>query len=276
MAMSWKGKFESYDGRTVVFVDEYFPVVLGKVYYKRSLCINSYELLVHHGPKCYACKSYRKNVRALLTKHQLQVNVAKMTSHANYRYLQSPERKKFMVNLKTELRKCKQEVTKLKQDLICWEEKRSKCWRGLVQRSGVNHEWENRKNLKQLPTQLIHRLFWEQQLEAMKMKVKNARQVWWDPIMIKWCLSLKLLSPFACHALRSSNPSVVIWENYTHFIEAKGGFQAEVDLQLWDWYHSRLPEVVHLCVWWGQDQGRPGVWQTLWRGGWVCECGWRQ
>ena len=29
MAMSRKGKFESYDGRTVAFVDEYFPVVLG-------------------------------------------------------------------------------------------------------------------------------------------------------------------------------------------------------------------------------------------------------
>ena len=37
MAMSRKGKFESYNGRTVAFVDEHFPVVLGKVYYKLVL-----------------------------------------------------------------------------------------------------------------------------------------------------------------------------------------------------------------------------------------------
>ena len=35
--MSRKRKFESYNGRTVAFVDEYFPVVLGKVYYKLVL-----------------------------------------------------------------------------------------------------------------------------------------------------------------------------------------------------------------------------------------------
>lgn len=119
MAMSRKGKFESYDGRTVAFVDEYFPVVLGGETYKQTIRTNSCELLVH-GPKCCACKSYRRNLRALLAKHKLekpQVNVAKTTSHANYRYLKSPECKKHMVNLKTELRNSKQEVAKLKARL---------------------------------------------------------------------------------------------------------------------------------------------------------------
>ena len=78
------------------------------------------------------------------------------------------------------------------------------------------------------------RLFWEQQLEAMKLK--DARQVRWHPMMIKWCLSLKLLSPCAYHALRSSNllvlPSERTLRDYTHFIKAKAGFQAEVDRQL--------------------------------------------
>ena len=97
---------------------------LKQQYYKQSTCISSYELLVHYGPKCYAWKSSRKIFCALLKKHQLQVNVAKTRSHANYRYPQSPEHKKCMVNLKTEL---KLEVAKLKRDSIYRGRERSKC-----------------------------------------------------------------------------------------------------------------------------------------------------
>ena len=60
MAMSRKGKFESNEGRTVAFV-EYFPVVLDGETYKHNIRTTSCELLVH-GPKCYACKSYRRNL----------------------------------------------------------------------------------------------------------------------------------------------------------------------------------------------------------------------
>ena len=237
MAMSRKGKFESYDGRTVAFVDEYFPVVLGGETYKQTICTNSCELLVH-GPKCCACKSYRRNLRALLAKHKLekpQVNVAKTTSHANYRHLKSPECKKRMVNLKTELRNSKQEVAKLKARLESIREEK-----------GVNVDEDLYKDLEDIMNERteeirnnylpnsFHRLFWEQQLEAMKLK--DARQVRWHPMMIKWCLSLKLLSPCAYHTLRSSNllvlPSERTLRDYTHFIKAKTGFQAEVDRQL--------------------------------------------
>lgn len=79
------------------------------------------------------------------------------------------------------------------------------------------------------PPNSFDRLFWEQQLEAMK--VKDVTQVRWR-LMIKWCLSLKLLSPCAYHTLCSSNllvlPSERTLRDYTHFIKAKAGFQAEV------------------------------------------------
>ena len=38
----------------------------------------------------------------------------------------------------------------------------------------------------------FHHLFWDQQLEALK--VRDMRQVRWHPMMIHWCPSLKLLS----------------------------------------------------------------------------------
>lgn len=46
------------------------------------------------------------------------------------------------------------------------------------------------------------RLFWEEQLKAASLT--NIKQVRWHPVMIKWCLNLKLLSSSAYHALRTS------------------------------------------------------------------------
>jgi len=38
----------------------------------------------------------------------------------------------------------------------------------------------------------FQRLFWEQQLKSTK--VKDKRQMHWHPMIIKWCLHLKMLS----------------------------------------------------------------------------------
>ena len=77
-------------------------------------------------------------------------------------------------------------------------------------------------------------IFWNQQLELLKRKDK--RQIRWHPMMIKWCLSLKLLSSASYHPLRSSNlvilPSVRTLRDYTHIVKAKTGFSAGIDAQL--------------------------------------------
>ena len=52
------------------------------------------------------------------------------------------------------------------------------------------------------PEGSFSRLFWEEQLKAAS--AKNPCQVRWHPVMIKWCLNLKLLSGSAYHALRTS------------------------------------------------------------------------
>ena len=55
--------------------------------------------------------------------------------------------------------------------------------------------------------------------------------------MIRWCLSLKLLSSASYSALRSSNllvlPSERTLRDYTHFIKAKPGFHPGIDEQLY-------------------------------------------
>ena len=67
-------------------------------------------------------------------------------------------------------------------------------------------------------------------------KLKNSKSMKWHPMMIRWCLNLKLLSSSAYHALRTSGflklPSERTLRDYTHFIKTRPGFQAEVDSML--------------------------------------------
>ncbi len=62
----------------------------------------------------------------------------------------------------------------------------------------------------------------------------NAKQMRWHPMMIRWCLNLKLLSSSAYHSLRTSGfiklPSERTLRDYTNYFKSKEGFQPEVDL----------------------------------------------
>lgn len=73
------------------------------------------------------------------------------------------------------------------------------------------------------PENSLRRIFWEQQLNALKMKDK--RQIRWHPAIIKWCLHLKFKSSGAYHALRSTGVLT---------LPSKGGvgFRADVNDQL--------------------------------------------
>lgn len=78
------------------------------------------------------------------------------------------------------------------------------------------------------------KLFWDEQLKAAS--VSNPTQVRWHPVIIKWCLNLKLLSSSSYHALRTSGfvklPSDRTLRLYTHYFTNKVGFQDEVNEQL--------------------------------------------
>ncbi len=80
------------------------------------------------------------------------------------------------------------------------------------------------------------KLFWDEQLKAASLS--DPRQVRWHPVIIKWCLNLKLLSSASYHALRSSGfiklPSDRTLRDYTHYFQNKTGFQNEVNKQLLD------------------------------------------
>ena len=76
--------------------------------------------------------------------------------------------------------------------------------------------------------------------------VKDARQMRWDPIMVRWCLYLRHLSCSAYEMLRETGtitlPSQRTLRHYTHHTKATMGFSHEVDQQL------KIAAKLLLCV----------------------------
>ena len=67
-------------------------------------------------------------------------------------------------------------------------------------------------------------------------RAKGPDGIRWHPMMIRWCLNLKMISSAAYHAMRSSGfvtlPSEGTLRDYSNFFQSKAGFQHEVNKQL--------------------------------------------
>ena len=243
LADSRKGKFQSANQSTVAFTDAYFPIHLNGEVYSRTVRTTDCELLVH-GSKCDSCKQYRSTLCSL---HSRKVSQPKsdstvVSSHVNFRYLRTPERRKRMTRLKAAVDSKTAEVNRKTKEI---EQLKSRL-RETTERCGIHVGKELEDDLAKImeektdeirqkyPSDSFHHLFWNQQLEALR--IQDKRQIRWHPMMIRWCLSLKLISSASYHALRSSNllvlPSERTLRDYTHIVKAKPGFQPELDQQL--------------------------------------------
>ena len=84
---------------------------------------------------------------------------------------------------------------------------------------------------RSFPNDSFRQLFWRQQLEAAIKN--NLKQMKWHPLMIRWCLSIRLISSSAYEALHNSGllrlPSQRTLRDYTHIIKPSSGFSNDVD-----------------------------------------------
>lgn len=102
------------------------------------------------------------------------------------------------------------------------------------------------------PEGSLRRLFWMEQIKAASLK--DMRNVRWHPLIIRWCLSLKLSSSSAYRAMRDSGfiklPSERTLRDYYNVFKSKPGIQAEVNEQLAR--EASLDELeswqTHVCV----------------------------
>ena len=87
---------------------------------------------------------------------------------------------------------------------------------------------------KHLQLHNILNLCIKSQLKAAS--VSDSRQVHWHPLLIKWCLNLKLISSASYHAVHSSGflrlPSECTLRNYTNYFTNQPGFQPDLNEQL--------------------------------------------
>ena len=84
------------------------------------------------------------------------------------------------------------------------------------------------------PEGSFRRILWDQQLQTMKEKIPQRRR--WHPAVIRWCLHLKFISSKAYDAVRSSGfltlPTERTLRDYTHVINSRVGFQADINEEL--------------------------------------------
>lgn len=155
-----------------------------------------------------------------------------VSSHTNYRYLSTPQKQTRMKVLKQTLDSAKHKIAYLQEQIkqsidkngVLLDEQLSNDLSGIMK--------ENDSSIAgQFPADSFQRLFWDQQIQAAKGKMG----ICWHPMIIRWCLSLKLLSSAAYHSMRTAgftNLSERTLRHYSHYTESAEGFQTEVEDQL--------------------------------------------
>lgn len=232
MAKAKKGAIKSTSGKTTAILDNAFQVSLNGEVYQETIRTTDCRLLVH-GAKCQACAEYRPHLRAMHSRWSR--DKGKVSKFSNNRYMNTPQKQRKMKNLQARAYSAEQEVKKLQEYIKSSTEKN-----GVLVDENLHNDLQavmtdQSEEINRLfPEGSFRRLFWDEQLKMAKLQ--NSKNMRWHPMMIRWCLNLKLLSSSAYHALRSSGflklPSERTLRDYTHFVKTRPGFQAEVDSML--------------------------------------------
>ncbi len=195
------------------------------------------EILVAAGERkrCEKCEAHRKSLLVMVKRLERPSTSTSPTSHANYRYLSSPQ--------------LAERCMKLHKNSIASERKLANM-RDRIEALSASHGVAITADLEQDIKEIIkdntakiaatfkedtfERMFWEQHSKAYECK--DARGMRWHPAMIKWCLYLRHLSGKAYEMLRNTGilklPSQRTLRDYTHYIPATAGFSSDVDEML--------------------------------------------
>ena len=211
---SRKGTIKSAGSVVSAYLDQSIPAYAsdGSVYTK-TVRASSCELISDQN-KCAKCTAYRKNLRAIHARQQKESTESRskrveVSSHTNYRYLSSPEKQARLSNFHTKTRALSRKVDQLKKKLD-----------RLTELNGVklNHTLDtdirtiitnnNDAISRSYSQESFEYLFWKQQKDSMLLK--DSRQMRWHPMLIKWCIHLRMLSSSCYDSLRSSGQCIII------------------------------------------------------------------
>ena len=225
-------RIESDSGTVRAYIDDGYDVWLNGRVFSSTVRTASCTILTG-GNRCISCSQYRSHLRSL---HSRWVRKRKSPAKkANNRYLSTPQKETKLKMLRERVVAAESEVQRLKLSI---EESRKQHG---VELDPLLHqdlssimEANDTAISNEFPPGSFRRLFWDEQLKVNQLK--NSKQMRWHPMMIRWCLNLKLLSSSSYHALRTSGflklPSERTLRDYTHFFKSTAGFQMEVEEML--------------------------------------------
>ena len=222
-----KGKFFSVDKKITAYEDANCKIKYDGVEYDRTIRTTGCSILVSSGP-CLSCKKSRSSLRSMYSRWQKKSQSPKKFS--NNRYLTTPQKAKKLARLQA--RALSAELQLLNEKIKNFTEAK-----GITVDSDLHNDLSSIMKdsfssvLAKFPEGSFQRLFWEQQFKASR--VSCAKNMKWHPMMVRWCLNLKLLSTSCYHALRTSGfvklPSERTLRDYTHYVKSRSGFQDDIN-----------------------------------------------
>ena len=232
---SRNGKIARQDGTVSAYLDSSLPTDgVPNATVRSAHCS-----VITSKSRCDECTAYRKNLRAIISSSSKVTSPMRRkrldsSSHTNYRHLHSPELRERLHNSKCESRSLKVQLDQMKARIG-----------KLTQSAGVTIDSRLDSDMRRIVAENNHalsssyppgsfaRIFWDQQNESLQ---KNPKQMRWHPMMIKWCIHLKMLSSSCYNSLRTSGvvrlPSERTLRDYTHVVKARSGLHGDVDEQL--------------------------------------------
>lgn len=167
--------------------------------------------------------------------HATTVSPSSTKSHTNMRFLNTPQKSKRYRELKARCVAAEKKIKRLEDTInrllaSSSVEVDNQLHQDLSQIVKENED----KVLKEFHENSFQHLFWEQQVKALS--VADSRQMRWHPMIIKWCLHLRMISSAGYRAMKSTGciklPSERTLRDYTHLTKAATGIQPEVSSQL--------------------------------------------
>ena len=179
------------------------------------------EVLVNGG-KCSSCKKYCPHLRALFSSWSAQKE-RKVSKFTNNKYLTATQQIDKMKQLQTRAQEAEREVKRLQHIIERSVETNGTPVDPIFHNDLLTiMEEESERIQQQYQKGTFINFFWEQQLKAARAKGPNG--IRWHPMLIRWCLNLRMISPAAYHAMRSSGfvtlPSERTLRDYSNFFQS--------------------------------------------------------
>ncbi len=190
MIKAKKGKLLTVGGEIGSYLDDN-PVEMNGQQYSQT--IRTVDCSVVQNGRCESCTNYRANLRSMYSQWKKAGKKASTTSsHCNNRYLSTPEKNEKISKLQSTVYGKDKTIARLQEKM-----------KKIIETRGEEVDTELHSDLStimQENEQKVSRdlqeggfqwLLWSELKKAAS--VKGATGVRWHPLVIRWCLNLKLL-----------------------------------------------------------------------------------